>query len=108
MISAPENMPLPEGWRCLLTNESAHLLDALQREVGTGHVLYGRTVKAIARPDASDDVLYQEPLSTRCWLVHLTWGQDDDPTFPWTVGYSSIADFTDAWCNEQNALRADI
>ena len=68
----------------------------LAREVSRGHVLHGRHVRALARHEACDDVLFVTD-DGAVWVVHLTWTrhEEKDPRWPTTTRYRSLAQFAD-------------
>jgi hypothetical protein len=73
----------------------------LLEEMPDGHVLWPLypNLMALARDEASDDVLFATTDTPRRWFrVHLTWaGRQTAPQFPWTVeidGPESLAEET--------------
>ena len=69
----------------------------LKREVGIGHVLYGRDVKLIARRWDTDDALFLlEDGSVAD--VHLTWAEEPGPNPGWPV--AGISPSLDIWADE--------
>ena len=75
---------LPEGWSPVLSREEASSLESeLRRELPEGHVLCGRRCSAFATSDERDDVVFELEDGTFA-LVHLTWKQETDPTWPFT------------------------
>src|SRR5262245_9089263 len=69
------------------------LAEELRRQAAPGHKLFGVPVRAIARRQNNDDVLFQiEDGSGRVAVVHLTWkGKvETDPTWPFTGIYDSL------------------
>lgn len=72
----------------------------LHRELGDGHQLQGVLVRAIARRQDCDDVLFALDDGTgRVAVVHLTWTQNppDRPPWPTSEMYSSLQ----AWAAER-------
>jgi hypothetical protein len=56
----------------------------LQRELSTGHPLFGLAVKSLARRQDCDDVLFAlEDGTGRVAVVHLTWTQSPPERPPW-------------------------
>jgi hypothetical protein len=76
-----------------------NLLKELLRELGPGHPLWGRGLRAVAQRTDSDDVLFEvsgvEPLYA---VVHLTWSgkPESDPNFPDVKTFASM----DHWIRE--------
>jgi hypothetical protein len=70
------------------------LVAVLRRELGQAHVLYRESVRAIARRQDNDDVLF-ELTDGRVAVVHLTWSESPSPfaNFPWTTLYATIEEF---------------
>ena len=88
-------MALQEPWRAVASDDE-RLAAELQREVGPGHVLFGKNVRVIARRFDRDDVLCEvEGTVPSFAVVHLTWTgkRDLDPGFPRTTLYRSLADW---------------
>jgi hypothetical protein len=78
--------------------------DELRREVGQGHVLYGRVAVAVARATNSDDMLFWLPDGPAAFAeVHLTWTGKREwrPEWPITSLFSSFEDWV------ERSLRAD-
>jgi hypothetical protein len=76
----------------------------LQREVTSGHPLFGLPVRTLGRRQDCDDVLFAiEDGSERVAVVHLTYTRNppDQPPFPWTVVYKDLL----TWAAE--GMRAD-
>jgi len=84
-----------EPWVALEANADFFQRE-LVAEVGTGHPLHGREMRAVARREDCDDVLFvstdEPPLVA---VVHLTYGRrsDTDPRFPWTTIFESIEEW---------------
>lgn len=80
--------PLPEPWQWTMVD----LTPQLQKELPLGHVLYGKSVKTLARRNDSDDVLF-EIIETPCRyaIVHLTWSNRPTPysDYPKTILYGT-------------------
>jgi hypothetical protein len=98
MIDMPEGFdwpapwkpfPLPDGWLGRVGRVSSAEAE-LKREICPGHVLYGRTCRAVAyNPRHGDEFLFvtddqHNPIA----FVHLTWQTERDPKWPYTVTYS--------------------
>jgi hypothetical protein len=81
--------PVPDAQAPLLVTE-------LHRELAPSHVLYGATVKAIARRQDCDDVLFQvlAPHSQFA-VVHLTFSgrAETSPQWPSTEIFASLDEF---------------
>lgn len=67
----------------------------LRREINKKHILFGKTVKTIARRQDNDDVLFEvSNADYKYAMVHLTWAQKtlDDPKYPTTKTYKDWQD----------------
>lgn len=73
---------LPEGWDLLSNNAGAAFQVELDRELSSGHELFGLTLTPVATCVGCDETLFfVEDLGA--WaLVHLTWRQSAEPP-PW-------------------------
>lgn len=82
-------------------------MDELRREVGRGHVLYGKVVRVLALGGNGDDVLFAVDGPTISYaVVHLTWrgSQEPNPTWPHVELYPTL----EAWRVERmNVDRAE-
>ncbi len=82
-----------EPWRPVAGEEATGLERVLRREVGRDHALHGLPVRALARRDDCDDVLFAiEDGTGRVVDVHLTWTHDPPERAPWpiTIVFSSV------------------
>lgn len=103
-----ETCEWPPQWRSLTDSdgkEADFFIKQLLRELPSRHVLfpYREAVRAIARRDDCDDVLYwvdgaEKPFA----LVHLTYAPTPEhvPDHPWTVQYPSLREFSEAQAAE--------
>ncbi len=67
--------------------------EQLRREVARGHVLYNEHCLAIAKREATDDVLFAVG-EERVAVAHLTWAQKPEtPHWPSVTLYSSFEEF---------------
>jgi len=76
----------------------------LRRELGRGHPLFGVPVRAVARREDRDDVLFTlEDGTGRVAVVHLTWtySPPERPPWPSTMVFASWEE----WAAE--GMRAD-
>jgi hypothetical protein len=92
---------LPHGWIPVSVETAAKLEAELRRELPRSHQLAGRSLRAVARRDNTDDVLFE--LATGegpVFCVHLTWSVERKPPWPWTDRYDSITDFVERWPRE--------
>jgi hypothetical protein len=86
---------------------SAFFFDrALRKSIPAGHVLADRRWTAIARDKESDDVLFSSE-DGKIAKVHLTYKVENDPQFPTTTFYTSVADFL-IWLKEEQAFVAAL
>jgi hypothetical protein len=99
MATMEPETAFPEPWMDLRAGDSGKadqrdvLRTELAKELGVGHVLYGRAFSVAARSEANDDVLVT--LDDGTWaLVHLmTWqGIHARPPWPSAVFFSTMAD----------------
>lgn len=72
---------LPDGWGACAHPDSFAV--QLRREVSRGHMLFDRTLEAVAVRDDRDDALFRAP-SGELFVVHLTWRQGAEPP-PWPL-----------------------
>jgi len=82
-----------DGWRRVEGYEASLLEQTLRRELNETHVLHGLSMRALARFDGSDDVLFAiEDGTGRVASVHLTWtqGLPEPPPWPMTTVHSSF------------------
>ena len=93
-------MRLPQGW-VLLDGETAGKLEAeLRREVASPHPLFHRPLRAVARREDRDDVLFVPATGeSPVHCVHLTWSVETDAKWPHTQSYDSIDAFLESWSN---------
>lgn len=111
MLDVPENfewpppwkqLPVPDGWLGRVGRVSS-AEEELNRELGPGHVLQGRTCRAVAyNPKHPDEFLFvtDDPLNPIAF-VHLTWQTERDPKWPYTVVYPGWEAFRVAWLDER-------
>jgi hypothetical protein len=85
-------MPLPEPWvpTSELDDIGRQLVAELDREVGPGHELAGRSVVPIAKCGGCDDAVFR--LQDGTWvIVHLTWSRrQESPPWPRTERIGSF------------------
>jgi hypothetical protein len=80
-------------------NCAATFEQVLHGEVAPGHVLHGLPMKAIAKRDSSDDVLFQlVDGSNRVAMVHLTWTKSPPERPPWPV--AQIFESREIWSKQ--------
>jgi hypothetical protein len=80
-------------WQPIQSDEN--LAGEAARELSDGHPLYGKKLKAIARRQDQDDVLFELIDDTpRVAVLHLTWsGKREKPPWPRSDIYQSLDDF---------------
>lgn len=68
------------------------LATELQREIGPGHALAGKSVTAIGRRTDCDDVLFHVADSAKPYaVVHLTWrGRESSSDWPATSFFATV------------------
>lgn len=94
-------MDLPEHWNPLHEADAERFEVELRRELPPSHVLVGVRLRAVARWHRRDDILFAAvDDAPRVYWVHLTWREETDPTWPWTIPYDSQADFVARWRDE--------
>jgi len=79
-----------------VTSDAPGLQRQLAAELGNHHSLKGREMRAVARRQDCDDVLFisiDEPRVVA--VVHLTWVSrpGTDPKWPWTIFFDSLDDW---------------
>jgi hypothetical protein len=99
-------------WRTPIPNSELAL--ELKREVGPGHPLFSKSVKALALAIDRDDVLFEisEGTTRRYAVVHLTWSghMEQSAKWPSTQLFDSMAqwlewmkaDHQDYTCGEED------
>src|SRR4051794_32500517 len=85
---------LLEPWRSVTEADRLHFEEELRRELMPGHVLAGTTVRAIARRQDCDDVLF-EIIGDGVAVVHLTWARETSASWPRTERFASMADWVE-------------
>lgn len=87
-----EPSPLREPW-VPLTGDGK-LEDEARREIGRGHVLWNKELRAIARRLDRDDVLFGLRQTPQVASVHLTWsGKRESPPWPSAVIYPTMLEW---------------
>jgi hypothetical protein len=82
-------MPL-EAWHTVTPEVGDRLLAELQREIGPGHVLAGRSATVVRRCSSCDDVIFRIDNDAFA-VVHLTWsGREERQPWPMTVTLPSF------------------
>ena len=65
-----------------------------EKEIATGHPLYGKKLHAIARREDKDDVLFRVGTQDKVAVLHLTWsGHAEAEGYPCTAIYESLSMF---------------
>lgn len=88
-------MPVPKGWHGLVRSAEAEL----QSETCLGHLLHNISCRAVAynADDVNEFLFTTESAAIPLAFVHLTYKAETDPTWPYTVSYSSWEEFRLAW-----------
>jgi hypothetical protein len=82
-------MPL-EAWHTVTPEVADRLIAELQREIGPGHDLAGRSVAVVRRCSGCDDVIFRIDDDAFA-VVHLTWtGRKERQPGPRTVTFPSF------------------
>ena len=87
-----------EPWESTLDRQHRkHFETELQREVANNprHVLYGRSMVALAGRADRDDVLFEIDGGPTVAVIHLTYSPETQPQWPNTEFYESLSDFRD-------------
>ena len=94
-----------EPWYALPSAEAENLEHELRREVGPRHRLQGVNVRAIARRQDQDEVLYLLTAgSGEVAEVHLTWNEEPEAEWPRTTIYPSLTEWSRTKMAEDSAL----
>ena len=84
------NMNYREPWKACDDDENK-LSQELRHETPKRHILYGLKTQALARRIDCDDVLFEIlDGSQQVAVVHLTWTQEFEPSWPATEVYMNI------------------
>ena len=102
---------LPEGWFASDPEDASNRHAELQRELPTGHLLFGKRVSVVAHREGTDDILCRHhDDATRFTVIHLSWlGREEinsvhptvesDGDFEQFLAYESA--FASAWNEDQ-------
>ena len=91
-----ETFALQPGWRAIEGEEARGLLGRLKFEMPPDHALAGVELKAIARSESTDSVLFRRLDEVdRVVVVHLTWASapERNPEFPAIEYEGTLSDF---------------
>lgn len=83
----------PDGWAPVTDQRQiASLNTELQKEIGSQHPLWGKTVAAIAKRNDNDDILFRVEDVFGIAEVHLTWSgkTEKNPLWPETILFRSF------------------
>jgi hypothetical protein len=87
--------------------DDGHNLDQeLRKEIVSGHPLYARLVRAVARRTDCNDVLFEtDSAEYRYSVVHLTWtGElEQNPIYPYTQFYPAWEEWVESRMKPDNA-----
>ena len=86
-----------EPWDSLCTEPSS-FEEELYKEIGEGHILYGKNVSAMGRRYDKDDFLFLIDDSDFSFaVVHLTFSRkrENNPNFPTTKVFKNLDDWTE-------------
>jgi hypothetical protein len=86
-----------EPWAILPPTERGDVEREFRREVGPGHILYGRNARALLRRVDRDDVLFVLDGPVQLAVVHLTFTAmpPERPPWPTTETYDQVWKFVD-------------
>lgn len=84
-------------WQLLSDNVIQEQLEReLKSELAADHILYGRTVRAVATRKDCDDVLFEVGQPSQFAVVHLSYAaRPDRAPWPSTEVFESAADFVE-------------
>jgi putative acetyltransferase len=107
----PPNFEWPEPWQPISDEAIASsLLAELLKEVGQAHCLFQQAMKAVARREDDDDVLFltsdpARPLA----VVHLTWrgSPEPEPSCPGTTFFTDWKDWVADTMNQKAHVYID-
>jgi hypothetical protein len=83
-----------EPWQRVAAGQASQLQATLQRQLVSGHVLFGRGAQAIARSD-DDQVLYLLQDPQQLAVVHLSSARSKTPDQPHSMLFDSVAEFVE-------------
>lgn len=100
-----EPIAFVEPWSVVEGHDRDAREKELVREVASGHVLFGRPARALARRHDRDDVLFEMTDSGECAVVHLTWtrARRDPPPYPLTEIHATVS----SWASTAMLLDRD-
>ena len=85
-------------WHAVSPDYAAKAEAEIHREMCDGHVLFGRSAAAIGYRQDCDDVLFYLGESAPSFaVVHLTWQQETESTWPET----SLFDSLESWVKQR-------
>jgi hypothetical protein len=84
-----------EPWQPLTAAARGALEQALQRELATGHALFGRPARAIAKRIDSADVLFALEAPAQLAVVHLAHARKRSPESPHALCFDGVQDFVE-------------
>lgn len=106
MFKLPSDFSWLPPWSPLDDDHDAvELADELRREISHSHVLADCEFIAVGESERYDDFLFVTNSAAKpIAFVHLTWKQERDPTWPFTVIYRSL----DEWISEMTKDNAEF
>lgn len=100
-MPVPANVGIQEPWAAFADGpedqaRATKIAERLKKDLPNGHVLSGLELKAVARRNDQDDVLFEvfggdQPLA----VVHVTWQRETDPRWPSTKFFQSWDEWVD-------------
>jgi hypothetical protein len=84
---------LLEPWQQVTAEQAWRFESEVRRELSSGHILSGKALRAVARRQDCDDVLFEID-GGGCAVVHLSWSSETNSKWPTTETYASLADWT--------------
>lgn len=95
MAAEIDNVEWLEPWSAVVDDGMrAQLESELAKELGVGHVLFGRPTRALARRHDQDDVLYAVGSPSQVAVVHLSYAANpDQPPWPSTTLFDNLMAF---------------
>jgi len=96
-----------EPWTLIDAPEREAFERELLRELLPGHVLFGRTARAIARCTDRDDALFIVDGPRQLAVVHLTYSRATSGDRPHAMIFETVSDFVEGCLSPDHAEFAD-
>jgi hypothetical protein len=96
-----------EPWQPLTAAARGPLEQALQCELASGHALFGRAARAIAKRIDSPEVLFALQAPEQLAVVHLRHARKGSPESPHALYFESVQDFVEGCMQPDHAEYTD-